>query len=106
MPLREAGKVILDGVYNDVSDADGFLWEARQGKAMGFDGKTLIHPGQIAACNEMFSPAADEVAWARKIIAAFQLPENAAKGVITVDGKMVDKPHLRLAERLLSSAGG
>ena len=67
-------------------------------------GNRPLIPGQIAACNEMFSPAPEEVAWARKIIAAFQLPENAAKGVITVDGKMVERLHLAMAERVAAIA--
>jgi citrate lyase subunit beta/citryl-CoA lyase len=69
------------------------------------DGKTLIHPGQIAACNEVFSPSVEEVAWSRRIIAAFQLPENTAKGVITIDGKMVERLHLTMAERVAAIAG-
>ena len=68
------------------------------------DGKTLIHPGQIETCNALFSPAADEIAWSRKIIAAFALPENAAKGVITVDGRMVERLHLSMAERVAAIA--
>jgi citrate lyase subunit beta/citryl-CoA lyase len=68
------------------------------------DGKTLIHPGQIAVCNELFSPAAEEVSWSQKIIAAFQLPENEKKGVITVDGKMVERLHLAMAERVAAIA--
>ena len=75
-----------------------------QGRALGMDGKTLIHPGQITVCNELFSPAPEEVAWSRKIIAAFKLPENAAKGVITVEGRMVERLHLAMAQRVADIA--
>ena len=81
---------ILDGVYNDLSDAKGFEAECAQARDMGFDGKTLIHPNQIGPCNTVFSPSADEVAQARKLIAAFELPENKGKGVVQVDGRMVE----------------
>src|SRR6201990_1082339 len=74
------GLAILDGVYNNWSDAAGFEAECAQGRDMGFDGKTLIHPNQIEPCNNMFSPSADEVAQSRKIIDAFDLPENKGKG--------------------------
>jgi citrate lyase subunit beta/citryl-CoA lyase len=104
LAARAYGLDVIDGVYNDFRDEPGFRAECEQGRTLGMDGKTLIHPGQIAACNEMFSPAPDEVAWARKIIAAFQLPENAAKGVITVDGKMVERLHLAMAERVAAIA--
>src|SRR5262249_14169873 len=78
---RAYGLDILDGVFNDLADAEGFAHECAQGRDMGFDGKTLIHPNQIAACNEAFSPSEEEVVQARKIIAAFELPENRNKGV-------------------------
>ena len=104
LAARAYGLDVIDGVYNDFRDEQGFRAECEQGRTLGMDGKTLIHPGQIAACNEMFSPAPEEVAWARKIIAAFQLPENAAKGVITVDGKMVERLHLAMAERVAAIA--
>src|SRR5947209_954994 len=78
---RAYGLDIVDGVFNDLSDTDSFARECAQGRDMGFDGKTLIHPSQIAACNAAFSPSADELAQARKIIAAFDLPENSGKGV-------------------------
>ncbi|MGL6181643.1 MAG: HpcH/HpaI aldolase/citrate lyase family protein, partial [Aestuariivirga sp.] len=82
----------------------GFRAECEQGRTLGMDGKTLIHPGQIAVCNELFSPAAEEIAWSRRIIEAFQLPENASKGVITIDGKMVERLHLAMAERVAAIA--
>lgn len=104
LAARAYGLDVLDGVYNDFRDEAGFRAECEQGRAMGMDGKTLIHPGQIAVCNELFSPAPEEVEWSRKIIAAFKLPENAAKGVITVEGRMVERLHLVMAERVAGIA--
>ena len=95
---------ILDGVYNDIGNADGFAAECAQARDLGFDGKTLIHPQQIAPCNEAFSPTVEEVAWARKIIAAFDLPENANKGVISVDGRMVERLHADMGRRTVAIA--
>ena len=88
---------ILDGVYNDIGDAEGFEAECAQARDMGFDGKTLIHPNQIEPCNTAFSPSADEVAQARKMIAAFDLPENRDKGVVQIDGRMVERMHAEMA---------
>jgi citrate lyase subunit beta / citryl-CoA lyase len=101
---RAYGIDIVDGVYNDIGNAEGFAAECRQARDLGFDGKTLIHPQQIAPCNEAFSPPADEVAWARKIIAAFELPENATKGVIQVEGRMVERLHADMARRTVAIA--
>jgi citrate lyase subunit beta / citryl-CoA lyase len=101
---RAFGLDILDGVYNDLGNAEGFVDECRQARDLGFDGKTLIHPKQIAACNEAFSPAPDEVAAARKIIAAFDLPENAGKGVIQIEGRMVERLHADMARRTVEIA--
>jgi citrate lyase subunit beta/citryl-CoA lyase len=101
---RAFGLDILDGVYNDLGNAEGFAAECRQARDLGFDGKTLIHPQQIAPCNEAFSPAAEEVSWARKIIAAFDLPENASKGVIQIDGRMVERLHADMARRAVAIA--
>ena len=101
---RAYGLDILDGVYNELGNTEGFAAECRQARDLGFDGKTLIHPQQIAPCNEAFSPAADEVAWARKIIAAFDLPENANKGVIQIDGRMVERLHADMARRTVAIA--
>jgi citrate lyase subunit beta/citryl-CoA lyase len=95
---------ILDGVYNDLSDAKGFEAECIQGRDMGFDGKTLIHPNQIEPCNAVFSPGADEVAHARKLIAAFDLPENKDKGVVQVEGRMVERMHAEMAQRTVAIA--
>jgi citrate lyase subunit beta/citryl-CoA lyase len=101
---RAYGLDVLDGVYNTFKDADGFRRECAHGRALGFDGKTLIHPDQIAASNEIFAPPADEVAWAQKIIAAFDQPENSGKGVITVDGRMVELMHAEMARRTAAIA--
>jgi citrate lyase subunit beta/citryl-CoA lyase len=101
---RAYGLDILDGVYNELGNAEGFAAECAQARDLGFDGKTLIHPQQIAPCNEAFSPAPDEVAWARKIIAAFDLPENANKGVIQIDGRMVERLHAGMAQRTVAIA--
>jgi citrate lyase subunit beta / citryl-CoA lyase len=101
---RAYGLDILDGVYNDMGNTEGFVAECRQGRDLGFDGKTLIHPQQIAPCNEVFSPTADEVAWARKIIAAFDQPENANKGVLSIDGRMVERLHADMARRTVAIA--
>lgn len=95
---------ILDGVYNDLGDAEGFARECAQARDMGFDGKTLIHPNQIAPCNAAFSPTPDEVTTARKVIAAFDLPENRNKGVVALDGRMVERLHAEMARRTVAIA--
>ena len=101
---RAYGLDILDGVYNDIGDADGFAAECRQARDFGFDGKTLIHPRQIEPCNAAFSPSAEEVETARKIIAAFDLPKNENKGVLQVDGRMVERLHAEMARRTVTIA--
>ncbi|UXM95772.1 CoA ester lyase [Bartonella sp. HY329] len=95
---------VLDGVYNDYKDLIGFEDECRQAKAMGFDGKTLIHPSQIEAANVIFQPTLSQVEWAQDIIAAFALPENIGKGVISLNGKMVEDLHLKQAQRILANS--
>jgi citrate lyase subunit beta / citryl-CoA lyase len=95
---------VLDGVYNDFRDAEGFRRECVHGRRLGFDGKTLIHPDQVAIANEAFAPPESEVALARKIIAAFALPENKGKGVITVEGRMVELMHAEMARRTVAIA--
>jgi citrate lyase subunit beta / citryl-CoA lyase len=95
---------ILDGVYNDLSNADGFAAECGEARDLGFDGKTLIHPNQIGPCNEAFSPSAEEVAQARKIIAAFEAPENKGKGVVSLDGRMVERMHADMARKTVAIA--
>ena len=94
---RAYGLDILDGVYNDLGNAEGFVEECKQARDLGFDGKTLIHPRQIEPCNEAFSPSPEEVEVARKMIAAFDLPENENKGVIQIDGRMVERLHAEMA---------
>lgn len=94
----------IDGVFNNISDPEGFHAECQRARAFGFDGKTLIHPSQIAPCNEIFAPSAEEVELARRIIAAFALPENCGQGAIALDGKMVERLHADTAQRTLSLA--
>ena len=101
---RAHGVEILDGVFNDIKDLDGFRLECLQGRDMGLDGKTLIHPSQIETCNEVFAPAPTEVESARAIIDAFALPENAGKGVIQLNGRMVELLHAEMARRTLAIA--
>lgn len=101
---RAYGLDIIDGVYNDFKDNAGFREECEYGRTLGMDGKTLIHPSQIDACNEIFTPSGEEVAWAKAIIRAFDQTENAKKGVITVDGKMVERLHLVQAQRTVAIA--
>jgi citrate lyase subunit beta/citryl-CoA lyase len=101
---RAYGLDILDGVYNDLGNETGFTEECLQAVDLGFDGKTLIHPKQIAPCNEAFSPSPEEVAIARKMIAAFELPENENKGVIQIDGRMVERLHAEMARRTVTIA--
>ena len=101
---RAYGLDILDGVYNDYRDEAGFRQECENGRTLGMDGKTLIHPSQVGPCNEIFSPTEEEVEWSRAIIKAFEQPENAHKGVITVEGKMVERLHLVQARRTVAIA--
>ncbi len=104
LAARAVGIDAIDGVYNDFRDRQGFERECADGKAMGFDGKTLIHPGQIETANRIFGFSEDEVATARAIVAAFARPENAGRGVIQMDGRMVERLHLHQAEALLAKA--
>ncbi|WP_187968420.1 HpcH/HpaI aldolase/citrate lyase family protein [Aquibium microcysteis] len=104
LAARAGGLDALDGVCNDFRDLDAFARECDDGRAMGFDGKTLIHPAQIEPANRAFSPSPDEIAEARAIVDAFALPENVGKGVIQIGGRMVERLHLAQAERLLSRA--
>jgi citrate lyase subunit beta / citryl-CoA lyase len=101
---RAFGLDALDGVYNNFKDADGLRGECVHGRRLGFDGKTLIHPDQVATANEVFAPPEADVAWAKKIIAAFERPENKGKGVITVDGRMVELLHAEMARRTVAIA--
>lgn len=101
---RAHGLDILDGVYNGIGDEAGFKDECQQGKLIGMDGKTLVHPSQIAPCNAIFSPDEGEVTWALRIIDAFALPENTGKGVIMVEGRMAEIMHLEMAKRVVAIA--
>ncbi len=104
LAAREAGKVVLDGVYNDVRDPDGFAAECRQGVEMGFDGKTLVHPSQVEPANAAWSPTADEIALAERIIDAYAEAEAEGRGVVTVDGRMIEHLHVENARRTLALA--
>jgi citrate lyase subunit beta/citryl-CoA lyase len=101
---RAYGIEVLDGVYNNFKDLDGFRRECLQGRRLGMDGKTLIHPDQLAGANEIFAPSPAELAWARKIITAFEQPEHKGKGAITVDGRMVELLHVEMARRTVQIA--
>lgn len=104
LAARANGLDVLDGVYNDFRDETGFRAECEQGRSLGMDGKTLIHPRQIAPCNDVFSPSPEEIETARAVIAAFERPEHAGAGVITLDGRMVERLHLEMARRTLAIA--
>jgi citrate lyase subunit beta/citryl-CoA lyase len=104
LAAREFGIDILDSVYNDIGNTQGFAEECTQARDLGFDGKTLIHPSQIEPCNAAFSPSADEVAQARTMIAAFDLPENKNKGVVQIEGRMVERMHAEMARRTVAIA--
>ena len=101
---RAYGIIALDGVYNDIKNEEGFAAVCEQGRDMGFDGKTLIHPSQVVPCNAIFSPDEETVAFARLTIAAFELPENKGKGVLKVDGRMVEILHAEIAKRTVAIA--
>lgn len=101
---REAEVTVLDGVYNDVRDPDGFLIEATQGFEMGFDGKTLVHPSQVDPTNELWAPDDDEITHAQAVIDAFTEAEAEGRGVVTVDGRMIENLHVEMAKRTLALA--
>jgi citrate lyase subunit beta / citryl-CoA lyase len=104
MAARAHGLTAIDGVYNEIADASGFEAVCKQGRAMGFDGKTLIHPSQIEICNRTFTPDPVEVNRARAILAAFELPENKGKGTISLDGRMVELLHAEIAKQTVALA--
>ena len=104
LAARESGKVILDGVYNDIQDADGFRAECVQGAEMGFDGKTLVHPSQVEPCNEVWAPTPEQVEHARRVITAFDEAVADGRGVVTVDGRMIENLHVDNARRTLAVA--
>src|SRR4051794_8669157 len=95
---------IVDGVYNALQDEDGFRAECEQGRDLGFDGKTLVHPNQIGPANAIFAPALEEVERARAIIALFDRPENASRGAVAMDGRMVERLHAEMARRTVAMA--
>ncbi|HKU95119.1 MAG TPA: CoA ester lyase [Vineibacter sp.] len=104
LAARANGLAILDGVYNDIQDAEGFKASCVQGLEMGFDGKTLIHPSQVEPCNEVFAPTSADLAMAEKIVTAFDQARAAGKGVVTVDGRMIENLHVEQAQRQLALA--
>ena len=104
LAARAFGLTILDGVHLDLADGEGFVAECRQGRALGFDGKTLIHPKTIAAANQVFAPSPEEIEWSRRIILAHGEALAAGKGVVLVDGKLIENLHVENAHRLVALA--
>ncbi|MCK9876837.1 CoA ester lyase [Frankia sp. Ag45/Mut15] len=102
LAARAAGKVIIDGVYNNVKDAEGFAAECQQGRELGFDGKTLIHPGQVEPCNTAFSPTEAQLTESAEIVKAWAEAEAEGRGVVTVNGRMIENLHVDNARRLLA----
>jgi len=101
---RAYGLSVIDGVFNGIGDEEGFAASCKQGAEFGFDGKTVIHPSQLGPCNAAFTPPAEDVAWGRLIIGEFDKPENASKGVLKIEGKMVERLHAEAARRVVSMA--
>lgn len=106
LAARSCGLQVVDGVFNALEDTDGLRAEAEEGRAFGFDGKSLIHPSQIEAANRAFSPSDEETAWARAVAAAYTDPANAEAGAIRLEGRMVERLHLEAARRILSLVEG
>ncbi|MEX2549255.1 MAG: CoA ester lyase [Nitriliruptoraceae bacterium] len=104
LAVRDAGKVVIDGVFNDLDDHDGFAAECQQARELGFDGKSVIHPRQLEVANAAFTPGAEEVEHAREVIAAFDEATTAGRGVVTVRGRLVENLHVEEARRLLALA--
>jgi citrate lyase subunit beta/citryl-CoA lyase len=104
LAARANGLCVLDGVHNDIQDAAGFEASCLQGRQMGFDGRTLIHPAQLEVCHRVYSPTAQELQDARAVIDAFELPENQGKGVLQVNGRMVELLHEQIARQTLAMA--
>ena len=104
LAARGQGLSVIDGVFNNIADPEGFHAECLKARAYGFDGKTLIHPSQIAVCNDVFAPSVEEVELARRIITVFSLPENRSKGAISLDGKMIERLHAEEAEQTVALA--
>ena len=103
MAAVAAGVIAYDTVYPDIKNVDGLRAEANDAKRMGYGGKIAIHPDQVAVIHEVFTPSTQEVDWAKRVVATFE--GNPGAGVLTLDGKMLDRPHLVLARRLLARAG-
>jgi len=106
LAAKAYGLTLFDGVYNNFKDLDGFELECRHGKMLGMDGKSLVHPSQIEACNRIFGPTDEEVDWARKVVAVFDLEENANANVVSIEGEMVERLHAEMAVNLLSKLDG
>jgi len=103
LAARAHGASVIDGTYNDIADGTGFAESCAQGRAFGFDGKTLIHPGQIESCNRIFAPSPEEISQARRILEAFA--QNPGKGALALDGRMIEGLHAEEAQRILALAG-
>jgi citrate lyase subunit beta/citryl-CoA lyase len=101
---RAGGLSVIDGVFNDIQDTDGFAAECHQGAELGYDGKTLIHPSQIDTCNRIFAPRAEDVVWARRVIAEFDKPENTTVSALKIEGRMVERLHAEEGRRLVELA--
>jgi citrate lyase subunit beta / citryl-CoA lyase len=95
---------VIDGTHIDLDDMDGFYVECQQGRDLGMDGKSLIHPKQVSLANEIYSPSVADIAWAQSVVDAFETPDNANKGVILVDGRMLERLHERMAQNILDKA--
>jgi citrate lyase subunit beta/citryl-CoA lyase len=102
LAARSAGKSVLDGVFDDIADSHGFEAECLQARQWGFDGKTLIHPAQIEPCNQIFTPSAEEIERARRIIVAFDQAIASGQGVATLDGRLIENLHAESARRILA----
>jgi citrate lyase subunit beta/citryl-CoA lyase len=104
LAARAEGKVILDGVYNDVKNLEGFEAECLQGRQLGFDGKTLIHPGQVEPCNRVFAPSPAQIEESQAVLAAWEQALAEGRGVATVNGRMIENLHVDNARRILATA--
>jgi citrate lyase subunit beta/citryl-CoA lyase len=104
LAARAFGVAILDGVHLDLADDDGFAYACVQGKELGFDGKTLIHPKTIAKANEVFAPSPEDVAWSRKVIASYIEAARVGRGICLIDGKLIENLHVENARRLVALA--
>jgi citrate lyase subunit beta/citryl-CoA lyase len=104
LAARAYDLAVIDGIYNDFNDAEGFAAECAQARMLGMDGKSVIHPNQVAPCNATFTPTSEELAWARSVLAAFDQPANAGQDVVSVNGRTVERLHARIARRMLATA--